>query len=496
MRSRSRSPGRDSLLRVPIARVVGDSFSVTVRYGGEPKDGLIIRTDSAGRWTAFGDNWPNRARNWIPGIDHPSDKATVTWTVRAPSERRVVANGELMEETPLPARAGLSSADADAVARVPADTRRISWSSPRHRSCTTISAVRAAASASSAPASGSPCMSSRNRAISSRAHSRTRRRWCASSRSLSPRFRTRSSPISQSSTRYGGMENAGAIFYADAPFRRRTMQPGVIAHETAHQWFGDAVTEREWSHVWLSEGFATYFEALWVERFGGDSAFRDGMRRIREEIVKAPEVASRPVIDTTRPISWRCSTRTAIRRAAGRSTCFVRWSAIRRSFVESIVLPRESALDGAHRRSAARCRGDVGPTVRLVLRPVAPAPWVCRGDDVVALRCDTAPRHRDHCAGHPIRGVSIPVDGRDHRWCRQRATRHARCPRGGDQHRSSFRSSSTPRRAPLRSTPMFGCWLPGERCRNDSCALAPRYRIWTSRCTTSKGAPSGSRFVS
>ena len=81
------------------------------------KDGLIIRTDSAGRWTAFGDNWPNRARNWIPSIDHPSDKATVTWTVRAPSERRVVANGELVEETPLPVRAGARAAHAHALAR-------------------------------------------------------------------------------------------------------------------------------------------------------------------------------------------------------------------------------------------------------------------------------------------------------------------------------------------------------------------------------------------
>src|SRR5687767_3165209 len=56
----------DSAIRIPLSRVVGDSFSVAVRYGGEPKDGLIIRTDSTGRWTAFGDNWPNRARNWIP----------------------------------------------------------------------------------------------------------------------------------------------------------------------------------------------------------------------------------------------------------------------------------------------------------------------------------------------------------------------------------------------------------------------------------------------
>src|SRR5204863_3133264 len=40
----------------------------------------------------------------------------------------------------------------------------------------------------------------------------------------------------ESSTRFGGMENATAIFYADQPFRKRTMADGVVAHETAHQW--------------------------------------------------------------------------------------------------------------------------------------------------------------------------------------------------------------------------------------------------------------------
>jgi aminopeptidase N len=103
----------------------------------------------------------------------------------------------------------------------------------------------------------------------------------------------------QSSTRYGGMENAGAIFYSDRAFRRRSVGLGLIAHETAHQWFGDAVTAREWAHVWLSEGFATYFAELWKEHADGDSAFRAGMRGIREQIVKAEEVASRPVIDST-----------------------------------------------------------------------------------------------------------------------------------------------------------------------------------------------------
>jgi aminopeptidase N len=94
------------------------------------------------------------------------------------------------------------------------------------------------------------------------------------------------------------MENASAIFYADRPFRDHTMGAGVIAHETAHQWFGDAVTEREWGHVWLSEGFASYWEKLWVQRFTSDSAFRDGMRQLRREIIESPVTAARPVLDT------------------------------------------------------------------------------------------------------------------------------------------------------------------------------------------------------
>src|SRR5215207_2199684 len=43
-----------------------ESLTVAIRYGGEVHDGLIISTDAQGRWAAFGDNWPNRARNWIP----------------------------------------------------------------------------------------------------------------------------------------------------------------------------------------------------------------------------------------------------------------------------------------------------------------------------------------------------------------------------------------------------------------------------------------------
>ena len=103
----------------------------------------------------------------------------------------------------------------------------------------------------------------------------------------------------QSETRYGGMENATAIFYSDGFFHRSGVPESIIAHETAHQWFGDAVTERQWPHVWLSEGFATYFAALWTQHAHGDSAFTVEMARMRSQIIAdTVAVPKRPVIDT------------------------------------------------------------------------------------------------------------------------------------------------------------------------------------------------------
>ncbi|MEO7712445.1 MAG: hypothetical protein ABIV10_05955, partial [Gemmatimonadaceae bacterium] len=83
-------------VEVPLGGATGDSVSVRVRYDGRVTDGLVVLKDAQGRWTWFGDNWPDRARQWLPTVDHPSDKATVSWTVRAPVNRTIVANGTLL----------------------------------------------------------------------------------------------------------------------------------------------------------------------------------------------------------------------------------------------------------------------------------------------------------------------------------------------------------------------------------------------------------------
>jgi aminopeptidase N len=62
-----------------------------------------------------------------------------------------------------------------------------------------------------------------------------------------------------------------------------------VAHEIAHQWFGDSVTERDWDDVWLSEGFATYFTLLVTEHYRGRDAFVEGLKSSRNTVFRTEE---------------------------------------------------------------------------------------------------------------------------------------------------------------------------------------------------------------
>jgi aminopeptidase N len=271
---------------------LGDTLEVEVRYAGVPTDGLITTRDPSGRWQAFGDNWPDRARHWLPVVDHPSDKATVTWEVTAPRARTVVANGTLLgtrdlsggrrltrwrEDRPIPphlmvvAAAPLERVDLGDTACGLAEVAR----------CVPQQVYVAPGVTGFGPGP----FAAAGEIVA----------WLGA---LVGPFPYAKLAHVQSATRFGGMENAGAIFYADQAFRRGTLDEGLIAHEVAHQWFGDAVTQREWAHLWLSEGFATYLAALWTRRTRGDSAFRAELAGLRQQVTGAREVAERPVLDT------------------------------------------------------------------------------------------------------------------------------------------------------------------------------------------------------
>ncbi len=285
--------GDSVAVRLPGAEA--DTVRVTVFYRGMPTDGLIIRRDAALGWTAFGDNFPDRARQWLAVVDHPSDKALVRWDVIAPASHRVIANGRLLEETPDDA---------------PLATRRVRTRWATERPIYSSVMVIGVAPFAVVELADSTCVvgelpgcvrqsvwtTPSKRAVVPGYFARAGEIVALFSRLVAP-FPYEKLAHVASSTRYGGMENAAAIFYADNLFASGSPDEELIAHETAHQWFGDAVTEREWSHVWLSEGFATYFTALWVEHAHGAAAFAAHMREMRTKVLSSPITTQKPIVD-------------------------------------------------------------------------------------------------------------------------------------------------------------------------------------------------------
>ena len=99
----------------------------------------------------------------------------------------------------------------------------------------------------------------------------------------------------------GGMENTSCTFEAaDMLFNSDTEQLRSLheldAHETAHQWFGDLVTCRDWSHLWLNEGFASYYTVLYEEKKLGTDAMKYALWKEAQQVFQAND---------TRPIVWR-----------------------------------------------------------------------------------------------------------------------------------------------------------------------------------------------
>ncbi len=284
-------------VRVALPKGGNDTVRVAVFYRGLPADGLIVRRDSLLGWTAFGDNFPDRARQWLATVDHPSDKALVDWIVRAPATHRVVANGALIEESPEP---GLP---ASPLVRTHWRTARPIYTGLMVIGVSPFAVLELGETACNL-AEHAGCVrqsvwaSPDRRAALPGSFARAGDIVAFFSTLVAP-FPYEKLAHVASSTRYGGMENAGAIFYDQRLFTVGSPGESLIAHETAHQWFGDAVTEREWPHVWLSEGFATYFAALWTEHAHGDSAFLAQMRGIRAKLLKSPITGEKAVIDTT-----------------------------------------------------------------------------------------------------------------------------------------------------------------------------------------------------
>ncbi len=258
--------------------------NVTIYYHGIPNDGLIIGENKFGDRTFFGDNWPNRAHHWFACVDHPSDKALIEYHVTVPKKYKVIANGSLKS----------------------IDTTMQNYNmfhyNSSHELPTKVMVIGVAdfktkefESVYNTPVSGWVYKNQASKALYDLELASQVLNFFIDY--IGPYPYEKLANV-QSTTRYGGMENAGCIFYDEDALNGTRSSESLIAHEIAHQWFGNSASEEDWEHIWLSEGFATYFANLYLKQIKGEKIFLNQMESDRQRVVSFYKNFKSPLVDS------------------------------------------------------------------------------------------------------------------------------------------------------------------------------------------------------
>ncbi|MCB9913791.1 MAG: HEAT repeat domain-containing protein [Planctomycetes bacterium] len=281
-------PGR---LRVELGRAleVGEAATVSVDYGGRPVKGLwFVEDGQGGVRQVFTQGECLDSRGWFPCLDYPADRATSELRVELPADWIAVAAGERIDagETPggrferwrmtTPHPAYLTTLCAGDFASVTGE-----WDG-----------VPLAMYADPRFAAWLPSSFDETDDVLACFSELTGRRY--------PYAKYAQTCVGNFP--FGGMENISAttlteLTLGDELSLRDGGSTSLVAHEAAHQWFGDLLTCRDWSHVWLNEGFATYLTLLYFERTRGVDEFRARMRDTQRSYTRADVgLARRPTV--------------------------------------------------------------------------------------------------------------------------------------------------------------------------------------------------------
>ena len=252
----------DTELVVTPRRVLkaGHRFTVDVRYGGtttQPTD----NTGALYGWVSFPDgafvaNEPEGASTWYPVNDVPYDKATYDFEITVPRGTVAVANGDLLSRR---TRNGWTTF------RWSADEPMASYLSMAASGNYELTRTRTAG--------GLPIIDAIDKDLTPEQQRATRATLARQpqmvayfSRLFGPYpFSSFGAVVDDDEAAGYALENQTRPIYSGPP------SESTVAHELAHQWYGDSVTPKRWRDIWLNEGFATYSELLWTAHRGGDS---------------------------------------------------------------------------------------------------------------------------------------------------------------------------------------------------------------------------------
>ncbi|RME90329.1 MAG: hypothetical protein D6766_13460, partial [Verrucomicrobia bacterium] len=256
--------------------------AVTVDYSARPKRGLYFRTPELGYrpedMHLFTQGEAELARHWFPSHDFPNEKFTSEVICRVPPGMTVLSNGRLAGRT-------MDEATGLEVVRWVQDKPHVSY-------LIALAAGRFAG------------LEDQWRDIPLTFHAPVSQSGMATNSFPDTRdmmaFFERETGVLYPWDKYGqvcvqdfvagGMENTSLTILTDrtlhpASVGRLRSSQGLLAHELAHQWFGDYVTCKDWSHLWLNEGFATYYENLYQGHRHGRDAFLWSMLQDAERVL-------------------------------------------------------------------------------------------------------------------------------------------------------------------------------------------------------------------
>ena len=286
------------IIQLPQPSKAASEYEFSIKYHGIPYDGLRIGATKFGDRSFFNENWPNRTRHWLPTIDHPYDKATSEFIVKAPSHYKVVSNGLLLEESNLGDNTTLTHWKQS----IPVS----SWLFVLGVADFAVQYVDTFDGKSI-----QTWVYSKNREAGFYDFKEPTKKVLEFYTNYVGPFAYEKLANIQSASVGGGMETSSAIFYGEnlVNGKRDERTRNVVIHEIAHQWFGNAVTETTWDDAWLSEGFATFFTLLFIENEYGKTEYNNGIIKAKKAVfdmtekmpdfrIVAPRTAEKDLVTT------------------------------------------------------------------------------------------------------------------------------------------------------------------------------------------------------